>query len=269
MTRVESASRRRAALAGLAALLCAALAGLAAAQAPAGGPRVAVLSLIGDRLLIVERQMRTGSHVDRNTRDFVDLPTDVLDLRAAKDFEDMLRQAKPGVQAAAIRSRDPALKALQQEVVEGSRPARDIAERLRPALQAQGFTHLALLTRQRGAAKIRVADGSIGVGRLEGLGFYVDRWALLQREDTGQVGSGYVAPFAYYRATVVDLASGAVLAEAYTGEAAAFSTNRSDTATNAWDAMTAEEKTASLGQFVRLGLQGIVPALAGKIPATR
>lgn len=261
-----SGALRRAALATLvlAHMLFAGTAALA--QAPAGPARVAVLSLIGERLLIVGSNMSTGSRLDRNAREFIDLPADDFDLTTARDFELRARREKPGTALVAIRSRDKVLREMQEDVLAGRREVKDLAARLRPALGPQGITHLVLVTKYRGDARIRIADGAIGLGRLEGLGFYVDRWTPMVRADIGARGSGFLAPFAYFTATLLEVATLEVLAQASAAEAAAFGTTDAPGATHPWDALDAEQKTKALREFVRRGLEQVVPKIAARLP---
>lgn len=259
-------ARRRAMLAAIvsAHLLVAAPAALA--QAPAKPARIAVLSVIGDRLLVVGSQMATGTHRDNNLRSFVDLPADDFDLTTARDLEARVRREKPAAPIVAVRSRDRGLRELQEEVLAGRRPVKDLAERLRPALQPQGITHLVLVTKHRGEARIRVANGTLGMGRLEGLGFYVDRWTPLESVDALARGSGFLAPFAYFTVTLLDLGTLGVLAQEEVQEALAYDAAAMPGAVHAWDALGAEEKTVALRQAVQRGLDTAVPRIVPKLP---
>jgi len=235
------------------ALALAALAFPALAAAQPAAPRVAALSLVGDRLLVVGSQMSTGSRLDRNAREVVALPDDGLDI--------------PGLDIVPIRSRDPAVRSLHDEVVAGNRSLRDLAERVAPTLAPQGITHLLVLTRHRGEARIRVTDGAIGIGRLEGLGVYVDRWSRLRTADAGgSSGLGFLAPFAYIRASLVDLRTLAVLGEEVSALAEALLTVETGQGVHPWDTLTAAEKSAALERYTARGLEAALPALLAKLP---
>jgi len=79
------------------ALALAALAFPALAAAQPAAPRVAALSLVGDRLLVVGSQMSTGSRLDRNAREVVALPDDGLDIAAAREAERAAKAIRPGL----------------------------------------------------------------------------------------------------------------------------------------------------------------------------
>ena len=129
--------------------------------------------------------MSAGSGPERIRRDWLQLPNDDLDIATARELERQAKAAVPGLAVTAVRSRDPAVRNLHEDVVAGDRGLREVVERVRPLLLSQGFTHLLLLTRHRGEGRIRTADGTIGIGRLEGLGFYVDRETRMPGERGG------------------------------------------------------------------------------------
>ncbi|MCM2328631.1 MAG: hypothetical protein NDI88_12130, partial [Lysobacter sp.] len=169
-----------------------------------------------------------------------------------------------------VRSRDPAVRNLHEDVVAGDRGLREVVERVRPLLLSQGFTHLLLLTRHRGEGRIRTADSTIGIGRLEGLGFYVDRETRMPAAQPGEAGApGFVAPFACLRANLVELGTLAVLGEEATLEAEAVTTAGAAESAHPWDALSADEKTAALGRFTARGLEAVVPRVLARLPAAR
>lgn len=242
---------------------------LAAPPAP-DGPRLAALSLVGDRLLIVGSPVSAGSGPERNRRDWLQLPNDDLDIATARELERQAKAAVPGLAVTPVRSRDPAVRNLHEDVVAGDRGLREVVERVRPLLLSQGFTHLLILTRHRGEGRIRTADGTIGIGRLEGLGFYVDRETRLPAGQAGEAGGpGFVAPFACLRASLVELGTLAVLGEEATLEAEAVTTAGAAESAHPWDALSADEKTAVLGRFTARGLEAVVPRVLAKLPAAR
>ncbi len=240
-----------------------------AATAAAAAPRVAVLSPLGDRVLVVGSEISTGSHLDRNRRDRVALPSDYLDIAAATAFGREAGGARAGLEIVPVRTRDAVARQMQDDVVAGRRPATDIAARLSPGLAAQGFTHLVLLTRHRGDARIRVPNGTIGTGRLEGLGFYVDRYSSLRDIQDGDAGLGFLAPFAYVRASLVDLRTGALLAEEASQEAEAIPTLAAKDGAHPWDVLGPDEKAGALAEFTARGLAIVAPRLLARLPDGR
>ena len=77
----------------LAALLLAAASALPAAAQEAR--RVAVLSLVGDQLTVVQREMSTGTRIDRNTRTPVPMNSAALDNAMVLAVEREIQRTEP------------------------------------------------------------------------------------------------------------------------------------------------------------------------------
>jgi hypothetical protein len=70
-----------------------------------------------------------------------------------------------------------------------------IPDEIATVLKSSSGTHLIVLTKYRGEARLQAAQFNLDSGKLAGLGFYVDRQYRLSRTDTGQRGIGFPAPF--------------------------------------------------------------------------
>jgi hypothetical protein len=127
-------------------------------------------------------------------------------------------------------------------------------------LPAGGADRLLLVIKHRAEASIPVTGGSIGFGTLEGVGFYVDRVTVLRSPDTGFIGTGFLAPFAYVRLVLAD-ASGRVLAERIVEAAESFHMADSRTGLQPWDMMTPGEKVAALDRLLQRRIESELPRL--------
>jgi hypothetical protein len=196
----------------VAALLAAAPLGALAVEAR----KYAALSLLGDRLLIVTHEMATGSRRDTNQRQFVELQDASLDRAATGAIADALRAARAtmdAVDVSALSIRDAQLFDLGQDALDDGDAGDALIAALRAKLGRVDATHLVLATKYRHASMLRLAAGHVGSGRLEGLGFYIDTTFKTRRSDTGERGTGFLAPFAYFRLSLVDLATWKVVRE--------------------------------------------------------
>jgi len=140
----------------------------------------------------------------------------------------------------------------------GIKPMIDV---IAPAAQKAGATHLIIALKNREDARLRVADGMVGLGKLEGLGFYVDNVMRMTNSETGEGAVGFVAPFAYIRFLLVDLNTRATLREQVVRESHAVSSQK---ATVAWDALPAEQKVQLLQHLIRTAVDDAIPELLGK-----
>ena len=235
----------------------------ASCLAAAADRSYAVISLVGDRLLIAQASMATGSRIDRNPRQFLALKSDVLDRSAVRAVDAALRAAEPAARVELLAPNDPKLYEAANGAL-GPEGGAALAATLAPALRGIGTTHWILVSKYRGDTRARLLEGTIGTGQLEGLGFYIDRDRNLQNVDTGEHAIGFVAPFAYLRFTLVEAASGRVLAEVVDP---ATKTVSSATATHPWDAFTPEEKVQALESLLRSSAAASIPRLLASPPA--
>jgi hypothetical protein len=234
------------------------LACLALCQPAAAQERTyAIMSLVGDQLLIVHQDISTGSRLDKNSRDYVELHTPALDNALVIAIEDAMRERDRSVKTVLLAARDPALFALQARGLEEG-PLALLLPVVSPLAQKAGATHLVLASKHRDDSRIRMADGHVGAGRIEGLGFYVNDNMRVQNRNTGASTTGYIAPFGYFSLAVVDLATGAVVSQQLVREAYAISNQK---AAVPWNALTAEQKVQMLQQLIRRETRRAVPLL--------
>ena len=242
------------------------VAATAHAQADGGAVarKYAVLSLVGDALNVVTYFRHTAGGVDPLSRESLPLPGPALDNAALLAAEDALRKSDPRASVVLLAPSSRALYTEQQGLFDGTRLK--LPGELGAALHGSGATHLVLLTKHRGEARLRTAIGNVGSGKLEGLGFYVDRQMRLRRGDTGESGQGFVAPFVYVRCSLVDVATLAVQREEIAMAAEAYSAARSTATANPWDALTPAQKVSIIRQMLVAEVGRAVPALVQRTP---
>jgi hypothetical protein len=196
-----------------------------ATAAAAAGETYAVMSLIGDGLLVVRHRATTGTSLEGNMREFLTVPDPVFGRDAA---------------------------------------AQEIVDALRPRLPANGATRLVLVVKTRHPAQIglpRMNDTHVGSGSLEGLGYYVDAsMAMANRGSTIENIHGFLAPFAYFAIVLADLKTGKVLAERAVYASTAIPESQSATL-SPWDALIPERKVSIVEDLVRREVAQAAPAL--------
>jgi hypothetical protein len=243
----------------LAALLVAAVGSAGAADEVR---TVAILSLLGDGLSIVVREVSTGSRVDRNARTFVKLETPELDRAALFVAEDAIKRALPGARTMLLEVRDPEIYAAQSRALEeGADVRRRVLPALGPTLAQAKATHLVLFTKWRHEALLRLPDGHAGSGQLEGLGFYIDRAMRLVNREASEPYLGFLSAFAYFRVSLIEIATGKVLGEESVFES---ETSLSVSGVHPWDTMTSQQKVGALQSLVRREAERVMPALLQK-----
>ncbi len=218
-----------------------------ASPAPLQVSRLVLLSLIGDVMTVDIYRPRVGTQIDKNRQTVVGLDNPAFDHAALLAASEAVRQQRPMAAMAmlAVPKADSAFD-----------PNRLLADRsaladdpVLVALRGQGFDHLLAITKLRAPAHLRLYGQTVGSGQLQGLGFYIDPFLRLKNVDTGEFADGFIAPYAYFRLTLIDTNSGAVRGE----EAVTASTVRTTAGTPAlaiWDAMTPQAKADALRYFV-------------------
>ena len=228
----------------------------AATQAQPGSRPVkyAVLSLIGNKLNLVTAQMPTGSHLDRNIQQSVPLTQAPFDGTALATIQALL----PPDTFSLYLSSSTALLA-PDSLFDGKKLA--LPQALSDGMKADGATHLLLLTRFRQPTQLRFTDSKAGYGQLEGMGFYIDRQQGVKDEDSREVSRGFLAPYAYLRLSLIELSTGAVLAERNISASTTVGTVNLKNSVNPWDALSAEEKIELLNTLLARELTVTLPLM--------
>ena len=242
-------------------LLLLAVSLLASFSLHAQQPVYAVASIIGDRLLVVVADKGVGSSLDRNRKEFFELKTPALDNGAVVAIDDAIKEAAPQAKTVLMGLSARGMADVQARVLDEGGSVKPLVDLVRPVAQKAGATHLILAIKNRDEARIKSFNGLIGLGKLEGLGFYVDNVSRMENRQTGEGTDGFIAPFAYFRILLVDLSTGAVMAEETVRDAQAFSSQK---ATFAWDALPPEQKVEMLQGIIRRSIRDAVPALLRK-----
>jgi hypothetical protein len=240
---------------GAAALAAALGSGAARAQAER---RYAVVSLIGDELVVVYVGLQTGTLLDPNRSRTVADPTGTMD-RYALDAAGRALQAG-GAPAATLLTLPPSPLHAQAERW-GDDKTVSLPGPLVDALTQSGASHLVLLTKHRADASIPLLDSRKGTGKLRGLGFYVDTHSRIRMVESGATETGLLATYAYFTLTLADARTGVVLNQRHRAAARPYPLAASKTAMDPWDVLKPEEKVARLRGLLQSELAREVPLL--------
>ena len=219
----------------------------------------AVVALIGDEISIVNYQPVTGSSLDQNSRQQVPMTDAHFDQLATRVTLGTIHRALPDatLQGLAVADRGSFGDTERLLAVDGSLAA--LVAAVRPRLQRPETHYLVVLSKFRGDARLRASNGTLGSGKIVGLGFYVDAYKRMTSSATGERGRGFVAPFAYVTASLVDLHTGQVVRSESAEETSARANVGPDADLDPWDALTAEQKIRLLDNLLGRALQRVVP----------
>ena len=225
----------------------------------------AILSLVGDELTIVTHEMATGSRIDKNSELKVPLGRASLDRAMLLAVDEAVRRAEPSAQPILLAPRDPRLYEAATKSLDGGGTAA-VFGAVRPVLAPTKATHLILVTKHRHRAMLRLKDGHVGTGFLQGLGFYLDHGSATKGSSVNMADSerGFISPYTYFNVAMIDIASGRILSEQYVVGSNAHGVV-SGTIGNAWRALSDEEKDTQITRLIREEAARVVP----KVLATR
>ena len=234
--------------------------GVASAQSDRTPLRYALMSAVGDQLTVVYARSQTGSRLDKNDREIAAMPDNALDRMVLRSLDGAFRKNAQAAEVAALAAANPSLFKVQREALAGQKPDDATVRAFAAALPPGGADRLLLVLKHRAEAKIPVNNGSIGAGRLEGVGFYVDRVTVLKSIGSRNEGTGFLAPFAYVRLVLAD-ANGNILAERPLEAAASFGIGDAPGAIQPWEVLDANTKATVLDNLLRAEIERALPGL--------
>jgi hypothetical protein len=220
--------------------------------------KIAVLALMGDTLTLVNHRPETGSNIDRNLYSSVPTSASAIDnMLATEVIEATQRVGLPGnLEIQAVKYPGRYETARWFNGAKFTPPAE-----LALAMTQLEATHLLFITPYRAPSMLKTANSSVGSGHLEGLGFYIDRELRIKRADTGELGQGVLAPFAYFKVWLIDLASGERVHEQAITASSAASVARNKNGLDPWDTLDAAQKVLALRRLIRSELDKALPKL--------
>jgi hypothetical protein len=225
--------------------------------------RYALLSAVGDQMTVVYARSTVGSRLDRNERESVSTPERALDRLVLKRLDTALTTSSPGAQVAVFTAANARLLDLQREMLVGRQPPEALARAFAQVLPPGGADRLLIVQKHRAEASIPTEDGAIGQGRMEGVGFYVDRRTALRSSKAGYTDGGFLAPFAYVRLVLADSA-GRVLAQREIEAAETYAMGDANTGLQPWDMLDAAAKVEALDRLLQKHIDRELPALLGR-----
>lgn len=231
---------------------------LAAAPAAAAQRTFGVLSLIGDSFLIVNHENVKAGEPGIDRRTVLYLPEHAFDNTVSADVREAIGQSAPGARVVNLAG----TKSLYPQEGESLEDPRPVLARVQSVVASAGVTHLVLITKLRGRADVPL-DAKEGPKTLDGLGFYLDPAAPTGNRDAP--AAGYLAPFAYFRVWLVDVASKKVIGYREVAEISPVARARSSMS-QLWESLPASEKVQMVHSLVREGAQGAVRELLGNLP---
>ena len=241
--------------------LCAAALGAGSANAAkaASARRYAVVSLLGDQITLVYAAAVTGSNLDRNRHRELPDSTGSLDSAALAATGRAIEQAQRGAQVSLLAVPPSAAHQQGERFVQGNEIS--LPDGLVNALDQAAATHVVLLTKLRAPAHIPLRDSAVGVGQLQGLGYYVDRNIGIRTVETGNTGDGMLVAYAYVQLTLADAKTGQVLRRQAVRATQVHPVAGKPETSDPWDLLDAPQKAERLRRLLEGQLAREIPTL--------
>lgn len=248
-------------------LLAAALL-LATAVHAADAPRkYGILSLVGDSISTVTYVPEIGSRLDTNDKLVYSLGDNTLfDEAAIRTASAALQQIAPDAGRFLMLSTDAELHNVQNGMFDNPEANQVNREFLKSLWKGKDLTHLILITKYRTEAELKFMNESLGTGKIEGLGFYMDNRVELTSHDgkknTHESSKGVLMPFAYIKLRLINPETLEVEREVRLKQSEMVTyAQGTDQAVRTWQALTAKEKTQYLDHLLREAVTEGVPRL--------
>jgi len=208
----RSGTTRRAVTTAIAAGAAALLGAPPRAVRAQGKPRViGVMSLVADEFVVVGQESTSGTKLDQNAREVVRIDGGAIERVVLGTAMKAIARTDSSAKVMPMLVNEPRYYQGQAGWIDGELAT--LPPELAEALRGAGMSQLVLVQKLRADARMNTGRGSLGSGRLEGVGFYIDRVTALRLGGSGEYTVGYLAPYLYARVSLIDLGAMRVLAK--------------------------------------------------------
>ena len=133
---------------------------------------------------------------------------------------------------------------------------------LQDLVEKDGLTHLVLITRGTGNAVLKTVRGdSLGERRVDGVGFYVDRDTRIRVLPEDVLVSGFLGPFIYLRASLLDVKTSKMVRHELVQEGVAYGSGVNNPKADHWQIMDNSQKVMTLRKMIQENVERAVGKL--------
>ncbi len=219
---------------------------------------IGIVSLVADHLTVTGFESTTGSNVHSNPVEKIELQDDGLERSVLRAALRAINEAKAG-RAVPLLINDGRLYRDQADLVGADRA--QLPDTLLQTLRAQQATQLLLVTKHRDAARMQTGVQHFGSGRVEGLGFYIDRVTPLRQVNSAKESIGYLAPHVYVRVSLIDVADGKLLGTRTVTASQVITAHRVDSGADPWNLLDSAGKVKAIDTMIARELAPALRAL--------
>ncbi|MBI5719183.1 MAG: hypothetical protein HZC37_16070 [Burkholderiales bacterium] len=220
-----------------------------------------VFSLLGDGIEVTVAPAPTDTRTDTARRENFEYRNIGFDVIAGREVREAVGKLRPGVSVISFGTNTTLPAAEQRHIATGARDGA-LPPWILQAVRDRRLSHVLLLTRQRGDVKLVTATNtSIGRGRVDGIGFYLDAEYKVRDVNTGVVANGALGSHVLVELTLMDTDSAQVVRSHTIDEQFLIGQLESKAAVDPWSYLTAEQKVALLREGLAQALKRVLPEL--------
>jgi hypothetical protein len=222
----------------------------------AGTADYAVVSIIGDRFTVADR----NTDVRRQGHEGYTFPlgSASVDGAALAAVKEVLLERLPGSSITLAVIREPAVYEAQEEVLGLTRDTQPLLDALQPVLSRIRARRVVLVSKIREPVEVHFDNVyRERPGMVEGLGFYLDPGKRIKDSKTFEATAGYIGIVTNFRISVVDQGTGKLIDE----ERVAATDPVRDIRKDPWESLTPEQKVAAIKSNVKAQIQKVLPGL--------
>ncbi|MBQ0935767.1 hypothetical protein [Ideonella paludis] len=230
-----------------------------ASAATAGAPKLAVMSMLGRDVHVVETGGQVGSRLSTRVSS-LNLKSGLMDNRAMLMIDQYARGHFAPENITMLGTQGQMWTELQQDAMASAAGMRDMVATVTDAARQANCTHALVLMKYRSTAQLQLAYTTIGFGMIEGMGFYVDSEIRTNEIGTQNTTKGVLAPYVYLQLLLIDV-NKASLVRSQTAKASTYFVPENGSLTAPWEVLSPEGKVDSLTKLLDAELARLVPSL--------
>lgn len=234
----------------------------AESQPASDSPIYAVLSLVGDKLEVIGAQAQTGSRLDSSKRNVMEVNDPGLDNAVVTAIAKAVKASQPKAELSQLNTRSKVLFEKHDTLFVVKDGMMSMPEAIKDALKAEKATHMILVTKFRRLPDPTLASLLDSDVQVEGLGFFVDARVNTQTGGTNLVNRGYLAPYAYIKVTVAEVATGKLVGTNSVATSRAMVPAEVQRVQGMlWNAITDQEKLNALAGLIQSEMARVIPLI--------
>jgi len=233
------------------------------ASSASGAPRplatLGVFSLLGDGIEVTIAPAVTDTRIDAARRETFEYRNIGFDIIAGREVREAAARHRAGISVLSFGTNTTLPAAEQRHIAAGARSGA-LPPWILQAVRDRRLSHVLLLTRQRGEVKLLTASNTtIGRGRVDGIGFYLDAEYKVRDPNTGAVSSGALGPHVLVELTLMDTDSATVVRSHTIDEQFLLGAVEAQGAADPWSYLTPEQKVTLLREALARSLKRVLP----------